>query len=200
MTGAFFGGYFSALGLIMIVGAQNAFVLRQGLRREHVAAVVAFCAGSDAILIAAGVAGLDAAVTELPWLAPFLRYFGAAFLAGYGTLRFIAASRGGAALVPREAGGAPLHRVLLSCAIITWANPHVYLDTVVLLGSIAVGYAPHQWLFALGAALASCSFFTVLGFGAARLAPIFARPRAWMWLDVGMGVLMWGLAVGLLWL
>lgn len=190
-------GYLTAVSLILAIGAQNAFVLRQGLRREHVGPVVAVCAASDAVLIAAGVGGFGALAGIAPWLAGAMRWAGVAFLLAYGALRFRAAARGGEALQPAPGGAAPLGRVLATCLVLTWANPHVYLDTVVLLGSISAQYAPHGLAFGLAAALGSFSFFAALGYGARFLAPLFARPQAWVWLELGVGATMWALAAGL---
>lgn len=192
-----FQGWLVAISLILAIGAQNAFVLRQGLRREHVGAVVLACALSDAILIAVGVAGFSAASKALPWLGDAMRWGGVAFLLVYGALRFRAAMQGGEALVPGEGRPASLSSVLGTCLILTWANPHVYLDTVALLGSISAQYAPHQWTFGAGAALGSFTFFTALGYGARLLAPIFANPKAWVVLEVIIGCTMWAIAVGL---
>jgi L-lysine exporter family protein LysE/ArgO len=197
MLEAAINGYLVALSLILAIGAQNAFVLRQGLRREHVWPVVAVCALSDAVLIGAGVAGFGAISGALPWFGEAMRWLGVVFLLVYGALRFRAALRGGEALQPSEAGSAPLGRVLATCLVLTWANPHVYLDTLVLIGSISAQYAPHQLAFGVAAASASLSFFTALGFGARRLAPVFARPAAWVWLEVGVGLTMWAIAAGL---
>lgn len=190
-------GYLVAVSLILAIGAQNAFVLRQGLRREHVGAVVAVCAVSDAVLIAAGVAGFGAAQALVPWLGTAMRWAGVAFLAVYGALRFRAALRGGEALRPAGGASAPLRQVVATCLLLTWANPHVYLDTVVLMGSISAQYAPWRGVFAVAAALGSLSFFAALGFGARLLAPVFARPGAWVWLEVGVGITMWAIALGL---
>jgi L-lysine exporter family protein LysE/ArgO len=137
MPEAALAGFFTGLSLILAIGAQNAFVLRQGLRREHVGPVVAVCAGSDALLIAAGVAGFGAVSAAVPWLAEAMRWAGVAFLLVYGGLRFLAARKGGEALRPAEGRSASLRAVLATCLVLTWANPHVYLDTVVLLGSIS---------------------------------------------------------------
>lgn len=197
MLEAAVNGYLVALSLILAIGAQNAFVLRQGLRREHVAAVVAVCALSDAVLIGAGVAGFGSLSAALPWFGEAMRWLGVAFLLVYGALRFRAAARGGEALKPSGAASASLGRVLATCLVLTWANPHVYLDTVVLIGSISAQYAPHQLAFGVAAALGSLSFFTALGFGARALAPVFARPRAWVWLEIGVGLTIWAIAAGL---
>jgi len=190
-------GYLLSLGLILAIGAQNAFVLRQGLRREHVGAVVAVCAMSDAVLIGAGVAGFGAAQAAVPWLGEALRWGGVAFLSIYGALRFRAAWRGGAALQPAASQAAPLGRVLATCVALTWGNPHVYLDTVVLMGSLSAQHAPWRGLFWLGAACGSASFFAALGYGARFLAPLFARPAAWVVLEVMVGLTMWAIALGL---
>ena len=186
-----------AISLFLAIGAQNAFVLRQGLRREHVAAVVAICALSDAVLIGAGVTGFGALSQMAPWIDETMRVLGVAFLLVYGALRVRAALQGGEALLPSEAKMVPLGRVVATCLVLTWANPHVYLDTVLLIGSISAQYAPWQLAFGAAAALGSLSFFTALGFGARLLAPVFARPAAWVWLEVGVGVTMWTIAVGL---
>lgn len=190
-------GYLVAVSLILAIGAQNAFVLRQGLRREHVGVVVAVCAASDAVLIAAGVAGFGALSAAVPWIGDAMRWAGVAFLVVYGGLRFRAAWRGGEALRPAAGEGASLRRVVATCLILTWANPHVYLDTVVLMGSISAQYAPHQAAFGIMAALGSASFFSALGFGARLLAPVFAKPVAWVWLEVIVGVTMWAIAATL---
>ena len=187
-------GYLTSLSLIVAIGAQNAFVLRQGIRREHVWAVVALCAISDAVLIAAGVAGFGAVTAALPWIVPVMRWFGVGFLVWYGALRFMAAGKGGEALMPAADAPAPLGQVLATCALLTWANPHVYLDTVVLLGSISTHYAPNQAVFGWAAAAASASFFAALGFGARLLAPLFAAPKAWVVLEVIVGATMWLIA------
>lgn len=193
----FLKGYLTSLSLILAIGAQNAFVLRQGIRREHVLAVVTLCAVSDALLIAAGVAGFGVVTEALPWIVPAMRWLGVAFLLWYGLLRFKAALKGGEALMPAEAAPAPLRDVLVTLALLTWANPHVYLDTMVLLGSISTHYAPDEAIFGLGAALGSFSFFAVLGFGARLLAPLFATPRAWVILELLVGLTMWVIALGL---
>ncbi len=190
-------GYLVAVSLILAIGAQNAFVLRQGLRREHVAAVVAVCALSDALLIGAGVAGFGAAQALVPWLGDAMRWGGVAFLMVYGALRFRAALRGGEALKPAAGTSVPLRQVLATSLVLTWANPHVYLDTVVLMGSISAQYVPWRGVFAVAAAFGSLSFFAALGFGARLLAPVFARPAAWVWLEVGVGITMWAIALGL---
>lgn len=197
MLQAALAGFGTSIGLIAAIGAQNAFVLRQGLRREHVLAVVLVCAISDAVLIGAGVAGFGRLSTAVPWLGPVMLWGGAGFLLLYGALRFKAALKGGEALMPAPGVPAPLGRVLLMCLMFTWANPHVYLDTVVLLGAISAQYAPHRLAFGIAAACASLTFFSALGFGARALAPVFARPRAWVVLEVIVGLTMWAIALSL---
>jgi L-lysine exporter family protein LysE/ArgO len=199
MLEAAFHGYVVALSLILAIGAQNAFVLRQGLRREHVGAVVAVCAISDAVLITVGVAGFGVISGAVPWLGEAMRWAGVVFLIIYGALRFRAALRGGEALKPAAGEGESLARVVATCLILTWANPHVYLDTLMLIGSISAQYAPYQVAFGVAAVLASLSFFITLGFGARLLAPIFARPVAWVWLEVIVGLTMWAIAATLIW-
>jgi L-lysine exporter family protein LysE/ArgO len=190
-------GYLVAVSLILAIGAQNAFVLRQGIRGEHVGWVVAVCAISDAILITAGVAGFGAMSGAVPWLGEAMRWGGVVFLIVYGALRFRAALRGGEALMPAPGGGASLAKVISTCLILTWANPHVYLDTVVLIGSISAQYAPYQLTFGIAAVCGSSSFFIALGFGARLLAPVFAQPRAWVWLEIVVGATMWAIALTL---
>jgi len=192
---AMVAGFGLGLSLIVAIGAQNAFVLRQGLRREHVLAVVLVCALSDGVLVAAGVAGFGALTQALPGLERVMRYGGAAFLLIYGGRSFRAAWRGGAVL-EAGIGAGSLRRAVLSCLALTWLNPHVYLDTVVLLGSVSAQYED-RFGFALGAVTASFVFFFSLGYGARVLAPLFRRPVSWRVLDVGVGAVMWSIAVGL---
>lgn len=189
-------GFALGLSLIMAIGAQNAFVLRQGLRREHVLAVVLVCALSDAVLVAAGVTGFGVLSEVVPGLERIMRYGGAAFLLVYGARSFLAAWRGGGALEAGEGAGS-LRRAVLTCLALTWLNPHVYLDTVVLLGSVSAQYAD-RLAFGLGAVSASFVFFFALGYGARLLAPLFRRPESWRVLDAGVGCVMWAIAIGLL--
>ena len=185
------------LGLIVAIGAQNAFVLRQGLRLEHVTAVVAVCAASDLALIAAGVLGAGAALSRVPWLIPAVCFAGAAFLLAYGLLAARRALRPGA-LVPDAAGARTgLAVTVATCLALTWLNPHVYLDTVVLLGSMSSTYGDHRWEFAAGAGVASLLWFTGLGYGARLLRPVFARPAAWRVLDAVIAAVMGALGVSL---
>lgn len=232
------------LSLIVAIGAQNVFVLRQGIRREHVFAVAAVCAASDAVLIAVGVSGIGAVLLAVPWLVGVIRWAGAAFLVGYGLLAAKRALRpsgdalvaegaavgGGAAgggrpeasgaggvgdspTVPdastvgattatrartgRGTAGASLGATLATCLALTWLNPHVYLDTVFLLGTVANGHGDGRWWFALGAATASVLWFFGLAYGARLLGRVLATPRAWRILDGVIAVVMLGLGVSL---
>lgn len=191
-------GFLSSLGLIAAIGAQNAFVLRQGIRGEHVAAVVALCAVSDLVLIAAGIAGFGALVAAHPGALSVARFGGAAFLIGYGLLAARRALRP-AALTPSEQGPARLIGVLATCAALTFLNPHVYLDTVVLLGALANEHRDDRWLFGIGAVTASAVWFVSLGFGARRLAGLFSTPSTWRALDalIAATMVVLGIAVGL---
>lgn len=186
------------LSLIIAIGAQNAYVLRQGLRREHIVAVIAICALSDLVLIGLGVAGLGFLVDAVPWLIVAVRFAGAVFLLVYAAL---AARR---AIRPTEtlrAGEAPaktrLAVVVTTALALTWLNPHVYLDTVVLLGSIASTHGEERWWFGAGAGLGSILWFTALGLGARLLAPVFARPVAWRILDGIIALVMTAIAISL---
>jgi L-lysine exporter family protein LysE/ArgO len=194
---AYISGFLLGLSLIVAIGAQNAFVLRQGLRREHVFAVCAVCALSDAVLIAAGVAGFGALVTALPWLTPAMRYGGALFLGAYGLRSLWAAWRNSSGLDPAADEPKSLSATVLTCLAFTWLNPHVYLDTVVLLGSISTGYAGQRIAFAAGASTSSVLFFFALGYGARLLRPLFANPRAWRVMDAVIGITMVTLAMKL---
>lgn len=197
MSAAFLPGFLLGLSLIVAIGAQNAFVLRQGLRREHVFAVCAVCAISDAMLIAAGVAGFGALVKAVPWLAPVMRFGGAAFLFVYALRSLWSAWRPHAGLDPARDEPRSLGVTVMMCLAFTWLNPHVYLDTVVLLGSVSTRYGDHRTLFALGAITSSILFFFSLGYGARLLRPLFANPKAWRVLDAGIGITMAALAAKL---
>lgn len=196
---SFFPGFFLSMSLIVAIGAQNAFVLRQGLRHAHVFWVCLTCALSDAILIAAGVAGFGALSQAVPWFEPLMRYGGAAFLLWYGWLNARSAWRGGAALDTGGEETQSLRAAIVTVLALTWLNPHVYLDTLVLVGSISAQY-PDRTLFGIGATGASFVFFFSLGYGARYLSPLFANPRAWQVLDGIIAVTMWAIAVKLLYL
>lgn len=222
--------------LIVAIGAQNVFVLRQGIRREHVFAVAAICAVSDAVLIAAGVGGMGAALQAAPWLVGVARWAGAAFLVGYAFLAARRALRGTETglVVGEDASAGPtggrvarsayrdrdgrgglgtgagasssttgvatrtaVLPVVLTCLALTWLNPHVYLDTVVLLGSVGATHGDERWIFALGAMLASVVWFFALAYGARLLGGVLASPRAWRILDGIIAVVMLAIAVSL---
>ncbi|GAB3697176.1 LysE/ArgO family amino acid transporter [Mariniluteicoccus flavus] len=185
------------LSLIVAIGAQNAFVLRQGLRREHVLPVVAICALSDLVLIAAGVAGVGALIEGVPWLVTVIRFAGAAFLIVYALLAFRRALSSEKLTTDTTGAGISLRRAVLTAMAFTWLNPHVYLDTVMLLGSVANAYAGHRWAFAVGAGTGSIVWFAGLGFGARALGGVFAKPRAWQVFDIVIGVIMLALGVRL---
>lgn len=197
MVASFIPGFALSLTLILAIGAQNAFILRQGLRREHVFWVCLTCGASDAILIAGGVAGFGALAEALPWFETVMRYGGSAFLIWYGALNAQSAWRGGATLDTSGTATQSLRRAILTLLALTWLNPHVYLDTVVLIGSISAQY-PDRLAFGAGAVLASFAFFFALGYGARLLAPLFARPASWRILDAVIALTMWGIAAKLL--
>ncbi|KUO09185.1 LysE/ArgO family amino acid transporter [Streptomyces sp. DSM 15324] len=177
-------GFGTGLSLIVAIGAQNAFVLRQGIRRDAVLAVVGICALSDALLIALGVGGVGALVVAWPDALTVVGWVGGAFLLGYGLLAARRVIRPGtdALRTDGEAAGSR-RRAVLTCLALTWLNPHVYLDTVFLLGSIAADRGSLRWTFGLGAAFASLCWFAALGFGARLLSRCLTRPAAWRVLD-----------------
>lgn len=184
-------GFVTGAGLIIAIGAQNAFVLRQGLQRSHVGLVVAVCAISDIALILLGVAGIGALVLQWPQLLQVLRFGGAAFLASYGLLAAQRAWRGEGALTADQGNEKSWRHVLLACLAFTFLNPHVYLDTMVLVGSLSTRYPGMvQWAFGLGACAASVAWFASLGFGARLLQPVFRKPNAWRVLDGCIAVFM----------
>ena len=190
-------GFFSGAALIIAIGAQNAFVLRQGIRREHVLSIVVVCALSDAVLIALGVAGIGTLVSAAPLALEIVRWVGAAFLVGYAIFAAGRAIRP-KALIAGSGGGTRLGAAVLTAVALTWLNPHVYLDTVLLLGSLSTAHGDDgRWWFAAGAIVASIVWFTALGFGARLLAGLFARPGAWRVLDVLIAIVMMVLAVRL---
>lgn len=189
-------GFATGAALIIAIGAQNAYVLRQGLRREHVGVVIAICAVSDIVLITAGVAGIGWVSRLHPSSLDVLRYAGAAYLTWFG-LRSLWSARRSAGLTastPRGAGS-----VAATAVALTWLNPHVYLDTVLMLGSVANQHGPDgRWIFATGAVIASGVWFTGLGLGARALAPRLAHARTWQIIDVLVGVVMLTIATLLL--
>jgi L-lysine exporter family protein LysE/ArgO len=190
-------GLVLGLGLIVAIGAQNAYVLRQGVRREHVGAIVTICAASDAVLIAAGIGGLGAVVRSMPTAVTVIAWIGAVFLVTYGVL---AAKRAWKQSEHLDTGGdaeKSLRTAVLTCLALTWLNPHVYLDTVLLLGTVGNSYGARHWYFAAGAATGSVLWFSGLGFGAGRLGRVLSRPRAWRVLDGVIAVTMITLGVAM---
>ncbi|UNK47493.1 LysE/ArgO family amino acid transporter [Arthrobacter sulfonylureivorans] len=189
-------GLGTGLALIIAIGAQNAFVLRQGIRGEHIGVVVLICAVSDAVLIAAGIAGIGAVIEAAPAVVDVIRLGGAAFLLAYAVFAAKRAIKPGALTAAENQRGGSLASVAATAFALTWLNPHVYLDTVLLLGSIANTQGPDlRWYFGAGAVLGSIAWFGALGFGARLLRPIFARPGSWRILDGLIAVVM--LALGL---
>jgi len=176
-------GFGTGLSLIVAIGAQNAFVLRQGIRRDAVLPVVAICALSDALLIALGVGGVGALVVAWPGVLTAVGWIGGAFLLGYGALAVRRVVRPQGALAAEGDTTGSVRRAVLTCLALTWLNPHVYLDTVFLLGSIAADRGALRWTFGLGAAVASLCWFAALGFGARLLSRFLTRPSAWRVLD-----------------
>ncbi|OUE28246.1 LysE/ArgO family amino acid transporter [Clavibacter michiganensis] len=190
-------GFGLGFSLIAAIGAQNAFILRQGTRREHVLVVVLICAVSDVILIGLGVSGIGALIEAAPVAIVVIRILGASFLAGYAALSLLrAVAPHGlqvAATAPRALGA-----VVAACLALTWLNPHVYLDTVLLVGSVAAGHGDGRWAFGVGAMVASCVWFTLLAAAARVFAPVLARPSAWRVLDTVIAGVMLVLAVQIL--
>jgi L-lysine exporter family protein LysE/ArgO len=188
-------GFGTGLSLIVAIGAQNAFVLRQGIRRENVPAIVAICAASDAVLIACGVAGIGAALQAWPAGLTAIAWIGGLFLLCYGALAARRALRPSSLTPDRSAPADRPRATVLTCLALTWLNPHVYLDTLLLLGSVANGYGDRRWLFGVGAAVGSALWFSSLGFGARLLRGVFARPAAWRVLDMFIAATMLTLGV-----
>lgn len=198
-SSAFLSGAALGASLIIAIGAQNAFVLQQGLRRQHVFVVAAICASVDAALITLGAGGFGAVVSRSPLLAAATAWGGAIFLFAYGVRSFLAALRHDVLEVDHEAvGEQALWPVVAVTLAVSLLNPHVYLDTVVLLGSVAARYpAGERASFALGAMTASFAWFFSLAYGARLLAPVFSRPRAWQVLHLAIGAVMWWIAASL---
>ena len=197
LMSSFLPGFALGFSLIIAIGAQNAFVLKCGLRREHVLPVVLICVLADAVLIFAGIAGFGALARALPWFEQAMRYGGAAFLIWYGALNALSAWRGGASLEAHQQPKNSLKATVLTLLAMTFLNPHIYLDTVVLIGSISAQYEDGM-VFGAGALAASILYFFALGFGARLLSPLFAKPLAWRVLDALIAVTMFSIAISLL--
>ena len=191
---AFLPGLLTGLSLIVAIGAQNAFVIRQGLTKKHVLLVVAICAISDALLILLGVAGLGALISGLPWLLEIIRWFGVAYLTWFG-IRSIRSAFKTQVLDASGVQSASANTVVLSVLGFTFLNPHVYLDTVILLGSIGNQFGQDKWWFALGGAVASVLWFSSIGFGAKAASRFMAKPVFWKVLDLVIAAVMFGIAI-----
>lgn len=190
-----FVGFATGLGLIVAIGAQNAFVIRQGLRREHVFWVVTICAVSDAALIVLGVAGLGAIVSALPLLLEVVRWFGVAYLVWFG-IRSLRSAFNPKSLKASAGTSSGLARTIGTTLMLTYLNPHVYLDTVIFLGSIANQYA-NPWAFAGGAVAASFIWFFGLGLGARAVSRVLGSTKFWRWFDIIVAVVMFSIAASL---
>ena len=191
-------GFALGLSLILAIGSQNAFVLKQGLKNQYVFIVCLVCAFSDAILISLGVAGFGVIVKQYPQIEIVARYGGAIFLGVYAIWSFKSAFTKNHALIANAKNEISMSKAILICLAFTWLNPHVYLDTVVLLGSVSTQYQPNHWQFACGAMLASFAFFFALGYGARFLSPLFSNPKAWKVLDFVVGFIMTFIAISLI--
>ena len=195
---ALIAGFTLSFSLILAIGSQNAFVLRQGLKKEHVFVVCLICAVSDAILISLGVTGFSLIITTIPWIEPLARYGGALFLFIYGAMNFWSAFTSNESLNPADNQNAPLSKIVITCLALTWLNPHVYLDTLMLIGSISTQYVGQKTEFTIGAVSASFFFFFALGYGARTLRPFFEKPMSWKILDfIIIGCIMWAIAFSL---
>jgi L-lysine exporter family protein LysE/ArgO len=191
---AFLPGFLTGLSLIIAIGAQNAFVIRQGLTKKHVLLVVAICAISDALLILLGVAGLGALISGLPWLLEVIRWFGVAYLTWFGIRSLLSAFKT-QTLDASGAQSASAKTVVLSVLGFTFLNPHVYLDTVILLGSIGNQFGQDKWWFALGGSVASILWFSSIGFGAKAASRFMSKPIFWKVLDSVIAAVMFGIAI-----
>ena len=193
MISTVIAGFATSIGLIVAIGAQNAFVLRQGLTRKHVGIVVLLCALSDAVLMAAGTAGLGVLIKSLPGLLEVIRWVGVAYLLWF-AFRSLRASFKHSTLEPAESKSLPLRRVVLTVLMLTYLNPHVYLDTVLLIGSIANTFGDQKWFYMIGAAVASVIWFSALGFGARWLSKYTSSPKFWRVLDLSIAAVMTAIA------
>lgn len=187
-------GFTTSLSLIVAIGAQNAFVIRQGLLRSHVLLVVAFCAISDALLIIAGVGGLGALIQSMPALMEFIRWFGVLYLLQFSIRTFKKALQKNF-LSPADQERLPLRAVIGSLFAFTYLNPHVYIDTVIFLGSLSAQFHSQKWIFALGASLASLIWFSVIGFASQAASRIMSKPRFWRIFDLSVATIILAIAI-----
>ncbi len=200
MIDIFTKGFLVSGGLIMAIGTQNAFVLKQGLMKQHIGSIVLICFLCDVLLITAGVLGLGFVLEQVPSLGQILAILGAAFLLWYGFNSFKSAWRGNSHMELTDASQQKSRLQLVTMALaITLLNPHVYLDTVVIIGGVGstLTFAEKQW-FLFGALVASFTWFISLGYGSRLLTPLFQKPKTWQWLDAGIGIMMWWIAFELL--
>lgn len=198
MFSTYFQGLILGFSLCVAIGPQNAFVLKQGLKQQHLLWICLICTLSDAILIFIGIMGFAKVIHLYPDILNGVKCIGAVFLIVYGFQHFQHMRRGGQALHPDGQSPSSLGKIMLICLGFTWLNPHVYLDTVFLIGSVSTQYEAHKMAFAWGAISASLLFFFALGYGARFLLPVFQHPRAWQILDGWIGLMMWGIAGSLL--
>lgn len=195
---AFVYGLGIGFSLILAIGAQNAFVLKQGLKQQYVFWVCFICALSDSILIYFGVTGFSKVIANFPLLLTVSKYFGAAFLFFYGLCNFYSAIKNSSSLNPSDIEKDSLLKIIGICLAFTWLNPHVYLDAIILIGSISVQFSDQLYQFAAGTILASWIFFFSVGYGAKMLLPLFKRATSWKILDVLIGITMWTIATMLI--
>lgn len=195
---AFVYGLGIGFSLILAIGAQNAFVLKQGLKQQYVFWVCFICALSDSILIYFGVTGFSKVIANFPFLLTVSKYFGAAFLFFYGLRNFYSAIKNSSSLNPSDIEKDSLLKIIGICLAFTWLNPHVYLDAIILIGSISVQFSDQLYQFAAGTILASWIFFFSVGYGAKMLLPLFKRATSWKILDVLIGITMWAIATMLI--
>jgi L-lysine exporter family protein LysE/ArgO len=193
---AFLPGFFTGLSLIIAIGAQNAFVIRQGLTRQHVFKVVLLCSLSDALLIALGIGGLGQLIAGLPWLLEFIRWFGVAYLTWFGIKSVISATKD-QTLVATGTENKSAAKVVTTVLALTFLNPHCYLDTVIFVGGIGNTFGDNRWFFAFGAMLASVVWFFSIGYGAKAASRFMAKPVFWKVLDSIIAVIMFTLAISL---
>ena len=191
---AFIPGLLAGLSLIIAIGAQNAFVIRQGLTKKHVLLVVAICALSDAVLIFLGIGGLGAIIQGLPWLLEVIRWFGVVYLAWFG-IKSLRSAFKNQSLDASGVQSGTASKVVLTVLGFTWLNPHVYLDTVILLGSIGNQFGDGKWIFATGASVASVLWFSAIGFGAKAASSVMRKPSFWKILDIVIAAVMFSIAI-----
>lgn len=198
MLHTYLQGFAIGLSLIVAIGAQNAFVLKQGLKKQAVFWVCFVCALSDSILVVLGITGFATVIQLYPELVGFAKWAGAVFLVWYGLQHAIQAFKSNQSLHASSQNEIQLSKIIIVCLALTWLNPHVYLDTVVLIGSISTQFEQTKLYFALGVITASWLFFFSLGYGARVLIPVFANPKAWKVLDGVIALIMWSIAISLI--